>query len=88
MPKIHKRVGNNTKINNIMAKSDFICQHCKQTVTFGFLSIVQPRRYQCPNHGLLCKDCVDKPLIGKARCKECGSKVLEYKFENNRWTQV
>lgn len=69
-----------------MAKSDFICKNCKKLVTFGFLQT--PVRYRCPEHGIICKDCVDTHFLGRATCKECGSKLIQFKFNGKGWVKV
>lgn len=66
-----------------MAKSDFICKNCGEVISFSIFST--PVRYKCPEHGIICKDCVDRPLIGRATCKECGSKTIKQKFDGKRW---
>lgn len=69
-----------------MAKSDFICGACKQVITFGFFE--SKVRYQCPTHGKLCKECAETHFLGKATCKECGSKLIKYEFVDNKWQKV
>lgn len=69
-----------------MAKSDFICKNCKKTATFGWFS--SKVRYECPNHGIICKNCVDKKFLKDATCKECGSKVLVYRFTGCKWVKA
>lgn len=66
-----------------MAKSDFICDNCKQVATFGIFE--SKVRYECPKHGCLCKECVETHLLKRATCKVCGSKLLQFRFTNNRW---
>ena len=44
-----------------MAKSDFICKNCGEVISFSIFST--PVRYKCPEHGIICKDCVDKEKV-------------------------
>lgn len=62
-------------------KRDFICPNCKEVVKNS------SKRYECPNHGHLCKDCVNTFLFKATKCKECDSKVLTYvwDFTKSKW---
>lgn len=65
-------------------KSEFICKICKNVEKAGFLG---GKKYKCPNHGFICKNCVDENIIRASRCKECDSKVMTYKWNSskNKW---
>ena len=72
-----------------MAKSDFICDNCKQVITHGFFNPFTFKKYKCAACGrVLCDDYVDKPLIGRPKCKACDKKVIAYAFKDNKWTQI
>lgn len=69
-----------------MAKSDFICGLCKQVRGVGFIG--SGGKYKCPKHKFICADHVGGFLASK--CKECGSKVIDYKFnsQKGKWEQT
>ncbi|MCT7512798.1 hypothetical protein [Aliarcobacter cryaerophilus] len=62
-------------------KRDFICPNCKQVVNKS------TKRYECPKHGHLCKNCVETFWIKSAVCKQCDSKVLTFNWskEKSKW---
>ncbi len=64
------------------SKSEFICKICKNVAKANFLGIGS--RYKCPNHNFICKYCVTTGLIKSTKCKECGSKVVTYKWDGSK----
>lgn len=69
-----------------MAKSDFVCKGCSQVKGKGLLGV--KKKYECPKCGILCKDCVNTHLIASSKCKKCNAKVLEFRWEDEKWKQV
>lgn len=77
-----------------MAKSDFKCSLCKKVISSGildFFNVTSPHKYSCPKCGTICGKHINHRHLAlgllSPKCEKCGSKVLEYKFENNRWIQ-
>lgn len=77
-----------------MAKSDFYCDLCKKVISkdvLDFFNITTLHKFECPKCGTICNKHVNHRVatlgLLKPKCKKCGSKVLAYKFENDRWSQ-
>ena len=70
-----------------MAKSDFICESCKEVKELRFFQLGLHTKYTCPKCGTLCKNCVKVPFFGTIKCKKCGSKVLKYDWRNDKWVK-
>ena len=64
-----------------MARSDFICRTCNEVKRAGYL---RGRKYECPNHGVVCAEHVESHVIGKDVCRDCASKVITYSWNFNR----
>ena len=72
-----------------MGKSDFVCSRCKKVITHSFFNPFPFKRYECPDCGILCSDCVKKSsIIGRNKCKNCRKKVLAYEYKDKRWQQI
>lgn len=77
-----------------MAKSDFKCDICKKVISedvLDFFDITTLHKFKCPKCGTICNKHVDHRVYAlgffRPKCKKCGSKVVAYKFVNNKWTQ-
>ncbi len=70
-----------------MAKSDYICAACREVKSSGYL---RGRKYECPEHGVLCPDHVQSKLIGSDLCKLCERKVVTYawNFALDAWLTI
>ncbi len=70
-----------------MAKSDFICGICKQVKGASFLG--STGKYKCPKHKFICGDHIKSSIWG-AKCANCESKVIRYKFNSKKekWEQA
>lgn len=62
-------------------KSEFICKACKNVAKAGFFG---GKRYKCPTHNFICKDCVNTGILKSTKCKLCDSKVVTYSWDDSK----
>ncbi len=64
-----------------MSASEYICKNCREVQKAGM--ITGGKRYQCPDCGLLCPDCVDTGIFSN-KCGSCSKKVMKYEWNRKQ----
>lgn len=71
-----------------MSKYNFMCSLCDDVIHKGFWTCKKHfHKYECPEHGEICKKHIKKHIFGGPTCKVCGRHVMKYTKTKDNWRQ-